>query len=149
MHEIINKDEIEIERTPRALLDWTGLKIDSIAEEALRLHLDLAKQLIEEVSSKAASSLTKILTQISSEIENQTQPLLDQAYVDANKLLNVIPDPTDPTREQDQRIVAITGIEGRVTRYLQRSPQLFFSETVMLVEGEANRHIVFLVLSYY
>lgn len=43
MHEIINKDEIEIERTPRELLDWTRLKINSITEEALRLHLGLAK----------------------------------------------------------------------------------------------------------
>jgi len=55
----------------------------------------------DEVSSKAASSLTKILTQISNELETHAQPLLDQAYEEANKLLNVIPDPADSTREQD------------------------------------------------
>ncbi len=75
----------------------------------------------DEVSSKAASSLTKILTQISNEIETHAQPLLDQAYEDANALLNVIPDPTDPTREQDQRVRALTEIEGRVTCYLQET----------------------------
>ncbi len=75
----------------------------------------------DEVSNKAASSLTKIITAISSEIESRAQPLLDRAYEDANKLLNVIPDPADPTREQDQRIEALTGIEGRVTRYLQET----------------------------
>jgi len=75
----------------------------------------------DEVSSKAASSLTKILTQISNEIETHAQPLLDQAYENANALLNVIPDPTDPTREQDQRVRALTEIEGRVTSYLQET----------------------------
>jgi len=75
----------------------------------------------DEVSSKAASSLTKILAQISSEIETRAQPLLDQAYKEANKLLNVIPDPADSTREQDQRIEVLTGIEGRVTGYLQET----------------------------
>jgi predicted ATP-dependent endonuclease of OLD family len=75
----------------------------------------------DEVSSKATSSLTKILTQISNEIETHAQPLLDQAYENANALLNVIPDPTDPTREQDQRVRALTEIEGRVTSYLQET----------------------------
>lgn len=75
----------------------------------------------DEVSSKAASSLTKILAQISNEIETLAQPLLDQAYENANALLNVIPDPTDPTGEQDRRVRALTEIEGRVTCYLQET----------------------------
>ncbi len=75
----------------------------------------------DEVSSKATSSLTKILTQISNEIETHAQPLLDQAYEKANALLNVILDPTDSTREQDQRVRALSQIEGRVTCYLQET----------------------------
>jgi energy-coupling factor transporter ATP-binding protein EcfA2 len=75
----------------------------------------------DEVSGKSTSSLTKILTQISNEIETQAQPPLDQAYEAANALLNVLADPTDPDKEQDRRVRALIEIEGRVTRYLQET----------------------------
>ena len=75
----------------------------------------------DEVSGKSASSLTKILTQISREIEEQAQPSLDQAYEVANALLNVLANPTDPAREEDRRVRALIEIEGRVTRYLQET----------------------------
>jgi len=75
----------------------------------------------DEVSRQAASSLTKILAQIGGEIETRAQPLLDQAYEEANKLLNVLPDPTDPANEQDHRIEALVAIEERVTGYLQET----------------------------
>lgn len=101
----------------------TPTGIDAALKQILPevVHVKPLADVADEVSSKAASSLTKILTEISSEIESRAQPLLDQAYKDANKLLNVIPDPADPTREQDQRIEALIEIEGKVTRYLQET----------------------------
>ena len=101
----------------------TPTGIDAALKQILPevVHVRPLADVADEVSSKATSSLTKILTEISGEIESRAQPLLDQAYEDANKLLNVIPDPADPTSEQDQRIEALTGIERRVTGYLQET----------------------------
>lgn len=85
------------------------------------VHVKPLADVAEEVSRKAASSLTKILAQVGGEIETRAQPLLDQAYEEANKLLNVLPDPTDPTNEQDHRIEALARIERRITGYLQKT----------------------------
>jgi putative ATP-dependent endonuclease of OLD family len=114
--------QIQIRNTATGVFDTpTGIDaaIRQILPEIVRVKplADVA----DEVSGKSTSSLTKILTQISNEIETQAQPPLDQAYEVANALLNVLADPTDPAKEQDQRVRALIEIEGRVTRYLQET----------------------------
>jgi len=113
---------IQIRNTATGAFD-TPTGIDAALRQILPevVHVKPLADVADEVSSKTTSSLTKILTQISNEIETQAQPLLDQAYEHANALLNVLADPTDPAKEQDQRVRALIGIEGRVTTYLRET----------------------------
>jgi len=113
---------IQIRNTATGVFD-TPTGIDAALRQILPevVHVKALADVADEVSGRAASSLTKILTEISNEIEIQAQPLLDQAYEDANALINVIADPTDPTKEQDRRVRALIEIEGRVTRCLQET----------------------------
>jgi putative ATP-dependent endonuclease of OLD family len=113
---------IQIRNNVTGVFD-TPTGIDAALKQFLPevVHVKPLADVADEVSGKATSSLTKILAEISSEIEVQAQPLLDQAYKDANALINVVADPTDPTKEQDQRVRALTEIEGRVTSYLQET----------------------------
>ncbi|MCJ7515295.1 MAG: AAA family ATPase [Dehalococcoidia bacterium] len=113
---------IQIRNNATGVFD-TPTGIDAALKQFLPevVHVKPLADVADEVSGKAASSLTKILTEISNEIEAQAQPLLDQAYENANALINVVADPADPTKEQDQRVRALTEIEGRVTSYLQET----------------------------
>jgi putative ATP-dependent endonuclease of OLD family len=113
---------IQIRNTATGVFD-TPTGIDAALRQILPeiLHVKPLADVADEVSGRTTSSLTKILTQISNEIETQTQPLLDQAYQHANALLNVLVDPTDPANEQDQRVRALIEIEDRVTSYLQET----------------------------
>jgi putative ATP-dependent endonuclease of OLD family len=114
--------KIQIQNTATKVFD-TPTGIDAAIRQILPeiVYVKPLADVADEVSGRSTSSLTKILTQISKEIETQAQPPLDQAYEIANALLNVLADPTDPTKEKDQRVGALIGIESRVTRYLQQT----------------------------
>jgi hypothetical protein len=127
VHRVGNSTElslspIQIRNTATGVFD-TPTGIDAALRQILPeiVHVKPLADVADEVSGKTTSSLTKILAQISNEIETQAQPLLDQAYEVANALLNVLADPTDPAREQDRRVRALIDIEGRVTSYLQET----------------------------
>ena len=57
--EIITKDEIMTGRTPSELISWVESKIKTADEEAIRLRLGLAKQLVEEVYPLAIFAFKK------------------------------------------------------------------------------------------
>ncbi len=127
VHRVGNSTEltlspIQIRNISTGVFD-TPTGIDAALRQILPeiVHIKPLADVADEVSGRTTSSLTKILTQISNEIETQAQPLLDQAYEVANRLLNVLPDPTDPTREQDQRVRALIEMERRVTSFLQET----------------------------
>lgn len=127
VHRVGNSTEltlspIRIRNTATGVFD-TPTGIDAALRQILPeiVQVKPLADVADEVSGRTTSSLTKILTQISVEIETQAQPLLDQAYEVANALLNVVADPTDPAREQDQRVRALIEIEDRVTSYLQET----------------------------
>jgi putative ATP-dependent endonuclease of OLD family len=127
VHRVGNSTElslspIQIRNIETGVFD-TPTGIDAALRQILPeiVHVKPLADVADEVSGKTTSSLTKILTQISSEIETQAQPLLDQAYEVANALLNIVADPTDPAREQDSRVRALIEIEDRVTSYLQET----------------------------
>jgi putative ATP-dependent endonuclease of OLD family len=127
VHRVGNSTEltlspIQIRNTATGVFD-TPTGIDAALRQILPeiVHVKPLADVADEVSGRTTSSLTKILTQISNEIETQAQPLLDQAYEVANALLNVVADPTDPAREQDRRVRALIEIERKVTSYLQET----------------------------
>jgi len=127
VHRVGNSTElklspIEIRNIATGVFD-TPTGIDAALRQILPeiVHVKPLADVADEVSGRTTSSLTKILSQISNEVETQAQPLLDQAYEVANRLLNVSTDPTDPTREQDQRVRALIEIEHRVTTFLQET----------------------------
>lgn len=75
----------------------------------------------DEITSKTTSSLGKLLMQITDQVEGEAQPLLEKAYSEADKLLNVPADALDLTEQQDGRVEPLKGIEGRLTGYLQET----------------------------
>ena len=92
MHEeIITKDEITTERTPRELINWVESKIDTVAstdsgEKTIRLRQGLAKHLVEEVYPLAIFAFKKYgetnLVHIKPVIGNQNYDaiLTDKSY---------------------------------------------------------------------
>lgn len=75
----------------------------------------------DEVSSKATSTLAKILAQIRDEVRCKAQPLIEKAFRDIETSFNVTVDPNDPNKELKRKFTEITEIEDRVTRYLQET----------------------------
>lgn len=74
----------------------------------------------EEAKGTQKDTLGQLIGQVMSAITEEVQPRLDEAYQQANRLLNVQRDPTTGI-EQDERATELAGIEADITQYLNET----------------------------
>jgi len=73
-----------------------------------------------EAKGAQKDSLGQLVGQVMSAIADQVQPRLDEAYEQANRLLNVRANP-ETGAEQDERAAELAGIERDITRHLNET----------------------------
>lgn len=101
----------------------TPTGIDAVLRQLLPevVYVRPLSNVSEELSGKTTSAITKLFAAIMSNVETSLQPLLDQAFEKANRLLNVVADPQDATKEIDTRLSELKEIETTLNVYLSQS----------------------------
>jgi predicted ATP-dependent endonuclease of OLD family len=74
----------------------------------------------QEAKGTQKDTLGQLIGQVMSAITDEVQPRLDEAYQQANRLLNVQRDPATGI-EQDERANELAGIETDITQYLNET----------------------------